>query len=45
MARPRVLRNWGMSHQKMVDRASELANEWLAESLSDRITTADESDT
>ena len=33
-----------MGHQEMVDRASELANEWLAESLSDRITAADETD-
>jgi hypothetical protein len=28
----------------MVDRASELANEWLAESLSDRIAATDETD-
>ena len=35
----------GMSHQEMVDHASELANEWLAQSLSDRIAAAEESDT
>lgn len=33
-----------MGHQEMVDRASELANEWLADSLSDRIAAADETD-
>ena len=31
-----------MDHQEMVDRASDLANEWLADSLSDRIASADE---
>lgn len=31
-----------MGHQRMVDRASELANQWLADSLSDRIASADE---
>jgi len=31
----------GMSHQEMVDHASELANEWLAQSLSDRIAAAE----
>jgi len=31
----------GMSHQQMVDYASELANEWLAQSLSDRIAAAE----
>ena len=31
-----------MGHEEMVDRASELANEWFAESLSDRIAAADE---
>jgi hypothetical protein len=30
----------GMSHQQVVDYASELANEWLAQSLSDRIAAA-----
>jgi len=30
-----------MSHQQMVDYASELANEWLAQSLSDRIAAAE----
>jgi hypothetical protein len=33
-----------MSHQEVVDRASMIANEWLAESLSDRIAAAEESD-
>ena len=33
-----------LSHQEMVDRASEIANEWLAESLSDRIAAAEEAD-
>ena len=33
-----------MGHQEMVDRASDLANEWLAESLSDRIAAADETE-
>lgn len=33
-----------IDHQEMVDRASELANEWLAESLSDRIAAADETE-
>lgn len=33
-----------MSHQEMVDRASDIANEWLAESLSDQIAAADETD-
>jgi hypothetical protein len=36
--------NEKMSHDEMIDRASELHDEWLAESLSDRITAADESD-
>ena len=31
----------GMSHQDMVDYASKLANEWLAQSLSDRIAAAE----
>ncbi|KOX95306.1 hypothetical protein [Halorubrum tropicale] len=31
----------GMSHQEMVDHASELANEWLAQSLPDRIAAAE----
>ena len=31
----------GMDHQEMVDHASELANEWLAQSLSDRIAAAE----
>ncbi|EMA72584.1 hypothetical protein [Halorubrum distributum] len=31
----------GMSHQQVVDYASELANEWLAQSLSDRIAAAE----
>lgn len=31
----------GMSHQEMVDHASELANEWFAQSLSDRIAAAE----
>lgn len=34
----------GMSHQEMVDHASELANEWLKESLSDRIAAAEETE-
>ena len=34
----------GMSHQEMVDHASELANEWLAQSLSDRIAAAENTD-
>lgn len=34
----------GMTHQEMVDRASELANEWLAQSLSDRIAAAEETE-
>lgn len=41
----RVYESFGteeMGHQEMIDRASDLANEWLAESLSDRITAADE---
>jgi hypothetical protein len=33
-----------IDHQEMVDRASELVNEWLAESLSDRIAAADETE-
>lgn len=33
-----------MDHQEMVGRASELANEWPAESLSDRIVAADETE-
>lgn len=33
-----------MSHQEMVDRASDIANEWLAESLSARIAAVEESD-
>lgn len=32
----------GMSHEEIVDRAAEIVNEWLAESLSDRIAAADE---
>ena len=43
----RVYESFGteeMGHQEMIDRASELANEWLAESLSDRIAAADETD-
>ena len=31
----------GMSHQEIVDHASELANEWLAQSFSDRIAAAE----
>ena len=34
----------GMSHQEMVDYASELANEWLAQSLSNRIAAAEETE-
>ena len=34
----------GMSHQEMVDHGSELANEWLAQSLSDRIAAAENTD-
>jgi len=41
MARLQIIRNRGMSHQQMVDYASELANEWLAQSLSDRIAAAE----
>ena len=33
-----------IGHQEMVDRASELANGWLAESLSGHITATDEID-
>lgn len=33
-----------MSHQEMVDRASDIANEWLATSLSDRIAATEDSD-
>lgn len=43
----RVYESFGteeMNHQEMVDRASDLANEWLAESLSDRIAAADETE-
>lgn len=34
----------GMTHQEMVDHASEFANEWLEESLSDRIAAAEETE-
>ena len=34
----------GMSHQETVDYASDLANEWLAQSLSDRIAAAEEAE-
>ena len=34
----------GMSHQEIVDHASELANEWLALSLSDRIAAAEKTE-
>jgi hypothetical protein len=34
----------GMSHQEIVDHASELANEWLAQSLSDRIAAPEKSE-
>ncbi|WP_273838010.1 hypothetical protein [Halococcus sp. PRR34] len=43
----RVYESFGteeMDHQEMIDHASDLANEWLAASLSDRITAADETD-
>lgn len=33
-----------MNHQEIVDHASELANEWFAESLVDRIAAAEEAD-
>ncbi|WP_302079961.1 hypothetical protein [Salinibaculum rarum] len=33
-----------LSHDEMVDRASDLANEWLAESLSDRIAATENTD-
>jgi hypothetical protein len=33
-----------MTHDEMVDRASDLANEWLAESLSDRIAATEETE-
>lgn len=33
----------GMSHEEIIDRAAEIANEWLAESLSDRIAAMDDS--
>lgn len=36
--------NKELSHEEMVDRASGLANEWLAESLSDRIAAEEETD-
>ena len=36
--------NEALSHEEMVDRASDLANEWLAESLSDRIAAEEETD-
>ena len=34
----------GMNHDEIVDRSSELANEWLAESLSDRIASSETTD-
>lgn len=33
-----------MNHQEIIDRASDIANEWFAESLSDRIAAADDTD-
>lgn len=32
----------GMSHEEIIDRAADVANAWLAESLSDRIAAAEE---
>ncbi|MFB6300587.1 MAG: hypothetical protein ABEH65_10035 [Halobacteriales archaeon] len=32
----------GMSHEEIVDQAAEIANEWFAESLSDRIAAMDD---
>ena len=37
-------RTEGMTHDEMVERASDLANEWLAESLSDRIAATEETE-
>lgn len=34
--------NTEMAHQEMIDHASEIVNEWFAESLADRIATAEE---
>jgi hypothetical protein len=34
--------NTTMSHQEMIDHASEIANDWFAESLSDRIAATEE---
>lgn len=36
--------NEELSHEEMVDRASDLANEWLGESLSDRMAAAENTD-
>lgn len=36
--------NEEMSHDEIIERASELYNQWLTESLSDRIAAEDESD-
>ncbi|MFC7074697.1 hypothetical protein ACFQJ7_08485 [Halovenus rubra] len=36
--------NTKMDHQEMIDHANEIANEWFAESLSDRITAAEETE-
>jgi len=36
--------NTGMSHQEMIDRATESANGWFAESPTDRITTTEDAD-
>jgi len=33
-----------MSHQEMIDHASDIANNWLTESLTDRIAATEESD-
>jgi hypothetical protein len=43
----RVYESFGteeMTHDEMVDHASEIANEWFAESLSERISAADETE-
>ncbi|WP_228443340.1 hypothetical protein [Natrarchaeobaculum sulfurireducens] len=36
--------NTDMAHQEMIDHATEIVNDWFAESLADRIATAEEVD-
>ncbi|WP_243641442.1 hypothetical protein [Natrarchaeobius halalkaliphilus] len=36
--------NTDMDHQEMIDHATEIANDWFAESLADRIATAEDAD-